>query len=204
MAKLLIPIVKGKAPLEIDTDESVIPTEVYEEALIQGFKVLLNRSMSKISKETYPNAEELKAAALAKAAETYEDLKKGKVRRTSGTKTSKVTGKVKTEAMRLARNLVKDQIKAAGGKISHYEASEITKVAKALLESEQGKSLMDMAAANIAEREKAPVKIDIGTIVVSEKRVAKANEKAAKAKTLSAAKAGQVQAKAKLVAQPTA
>lgn len=193
MAIMQVPCTKSKGTVEIDTEK--LPDAVYAEALLQGLKVLINRGMSKVTKETYPQAEEMKTKAQEVAEKNREDLLAGKVRITGGAKTKGISGAVKTEAMRLARNLVKDEIKKAGGKISHYEASEITKAAKALLE--QDTTLLDMAKANLEERAKVPVSINVAGIAISSKKVAAAEAKKAKAGTLSATQAGLAKPRAK-------
>jgi hypothetical protein len=195
MATLSIPVTKGKANVEFDTD--ALPDAVYQEALRLGLKELANRGMSKVTKAAYPNEEEMKAKAMEVAKANVENIVAGKIKFT-GQKASKVSGAVKTEAMRLARNLVKDAIKASGGKISHYEASEITKAAKELLEADQ--SLLKMAEDNIAAREQVgkTEKIDLSKIAVSDKLVAKAEaKKKASTSTLSATQAGKVKTKSK-------
>lgn len=194
MATLSIPVTKGKANVEFDTD--ALPDAVYQEALRLGLKELANRGMSKVTKAAYPNEDEMKAKAMEVAATNVENIVAGKIKFT-GQKASKVSGAVKTEAMRLARNLVKDAIKANGGKISHYEASEITKAAKELLEADQ--SLLKMAEDNIAAREQVgkTEKIDLSKIATSPKLVAKAEAKKKGDGTLSAKQAGKVKTKAK-------
>ena len=201
MAKLSIPITKGKGTLEINTDDvsenGDVPAEVYAEALLQGFKVLMNRGMSKITKELYSDPEELKTAAMAKAAENLELIRTGKIKFIGGAKTAKLSGAVNTEAMRLARNLVKDEMKKSGIKISHVEASEITKAAKEVLASDNGASIIEMAKANLADRSKVPVASSIlSSIKISDKKVAAANARKAKDQ-LSAKQAGKVKVRAK-------
>jgi hypothetical protein len=57
---------------------------------------------------------------------------------------------VMTEALRLARGYVKDAIKRKGGKIHHYEVSQITAMAKKFLESpESGPAIVEKAKANL-------------------------------------------------------
>ena len=187
-----VPVTKGKSTFAFSTAD--MPDDVYQEMLLQGAKVLLGRGMSKITKETYPDAEQLKAAAMAKAAENYEAMKAGKIRFTGGKK-KVATGQIMTEARRLAKNIVKDEIKRQGGKVSHYEASEITKAANALLE--QDPSIVEQAKANVETRQKQVVEgaaSIVSTIKISDKLVAKAEEKKAKAKAagLSAKQAGKV------------
>ena len=200
-----VPITQGKTTMAVTLAD--IPDDVYQEALLQGLKVLLNRGASKITKETYPNAEELKAAAVAKAQEQLELVNTSKIKFTGGKKKSGTTGAVMTEARRLAKALVKDELKRAGIKISHVEASEITKAANLYLESEHGTALIEKAKANLAEREKVSIgdTIDVSTVIhISPELVAKANAKKAKGGTLSAKQAGKVAKRAKGEAQATA
>lgn len=192
MALMQVPCTKSKGTVEIDTD--AIPADVYAEALLQGLKVLVNRGASKITKETYPDADELKVAAQAKAEEQKVAIMSSQIKFSGSAKVKKASGAVMTEARRLAKNLVKDEIKRKGGKISHYDAKEITKAANAYLE--QDPTLIEMAQANLAERDKTDVgsKIDLSALIQpSPKRVAEAEAKKAKAKKdapLSAKQAG--------------
>lgn len=205
MAILNVPVTKAKGTVEIDLD--TIPEEVYKEALLQGLKVLVNRGASKISKVTYPVEAELKTAALAKAQEQVEAIKAGKIKITGQKKVAGVTGAVTTEARRLARNLVKDEMKRQGIKISHVEASEITKAANELLAAdtkphEDGTpNLYEQAKANLEARAKVSVssKINIKALIhESPELVAKAEaRKAKKDGTLSAKQAGKVKTRAK-------
>lgn len=197
MALVKVPVTKGKGSVEIDTER--LPDSVYQEALIQGLKVLTNRGMTKITKETYPVPAELQAAAMAKAGETVEAMLAGKIR-IVGVKSSdgKVSGAVMTEARRLARNLVKDAMKREGIKVSYVEASEITKAANALIAADP--EIIEQAKAEIAARdaqkEKVTTAIDIKSIPQSAKKIKAAEEaKAAAKSTLSAAKAGKIKSK---------
>lgn len=186
---IVVPVVKGKGTIEIDT--SMLPDEVYREALLQGLKVLANRGTSKVTKTTYPVEAELKTKAMEVAEAQKQAMYEGKIKLTGGAKASgKVTGAVKTEAMRLARNLVKDELKRQKLKVSHYPASAITAYAKQVLENDP--ELIKMAEKNIADREAKPVNIDVSAIKPSADLVAKAEAKKAKEK---ADKAGQLSAK---------
>lgn len=187
---ITVPVVKGKGTIEIDT--SMLPDEVYREALLQGLKVLANRGTSKVTKTTYPKDDELKVKAMEVAEAQKTAMYEGKIKLTGGAKASgKVTGAEKTEAMRLARNLVKDELKRQKLKISHIAASDITAAAKLVLEEKP--ELYDMARANLADREKTPVGIDLSAVIkIDPKKKAAAEKKAAEAK---AAKAGQLSAK---------
>lgn len=193
MAIMSVPVTKGKGNIEINTDD--IPEAVYAEALLQGLKVLLNRGASKVTKETYPVEDELKAAAMAKAEEQKALVMSGGIRFTGQAKSKKASGQVMTEARRLAKNLVKDEMKRQGIKISHVDAKDITTAANQLLE--QMPELIVQAEANIAERDKTPVKIDLKAIIpVNEGKKAK-EEARKKDKPISAKQAGMVTKRAK-------
>lgn len=199
-----VPITKGKTTLAVDTD--TIPDDVFAEVVLQGLKVLLNRGMSKVTKEAYPNADEMKAKAVEVANAQLELVLTSKIKFTGGKKKSGSTGAVMTEARRLAKALVKDELKRAKIKISHVEASEITKAANLYLESERGAALIEKAKANLAEREKVTLGdvFDITAIVKEDpKLVAKAEAKR-KGGGLSAKQAGKVAKRAKGEAQATA
>lgn len=201
---LNVPITKGKGSVAIDTAQ--IPQEVYEEALLQGLKVLLNRGMSKITKAELGDDDTVKKEAMLKAEKNAEDVLAGKIKFTGRKATTKASGAVMTEARRLARNLVKDAMKAHGIKISHVEASEITKAANAILaDATEGPSLIAMATANLAEREKVPVAESIvSSIKISDKLVAKANERKAASKSQLSAKQAGLTKKSKPGTQATA
>ena len=199
MAIMQIPITKGKGFIEVNTDSPEdggdLPASVYAEALLQGLKVLLNRGASKITKETYPNEDELKAAAMTKAEEQKALVRAGEIKFTGQSKAKKASGAVMTEARRLAKNLVKDEMKRQGIKVSHVDAKDITKAANGLLEMKP--ELIAQAEANVAEREKTPVAIDLSAIIkVNPTKVAKAEAKK-KDKPLSAKQAGMVAKRSK-------
>lgn len=200
MAVMKIDVTKGKAQLEIDTDS--LPEIVYKEALAQGLKVLLNRSMTKITKEAYPNPNELKAAAMAKAAETLEAMKAGKIR-IMGAKADKVSGKVMTEARRIAKNMVKEEMKAQKIKISYVDAKDITAAANALIAANP--DIVEEAKKNIEAQEAktkgALEKINLASLVpINEKKKGKIEAEKAQAKAqLSKTQAGKTAVRAKPV-----
>jgi UDP-N-acetylglucosamine enolpyruvyl transferase len=128
-----------------------------------------------------------------------QDIYSGNVKITGQAKAEKVTGKVMTEAMRLARNLVKDAMKANKIKISTVKASDITAAAKKFIEADP--TIIESAKKNLAAREATPTKVDIMSLIhVDPALVAKAEAKAAAAKAdkpLSAKQAGKVAPRAK-------
>lgn len=203
MAELLsIPITKaGGRVIEVNTDD--LPNEIYQAALIEGLKTLANAG---ITSTKYPTkgleGEELaktQDAIYAKAVENIDALKRGELKKgRTKSASSKVPAAVMVEARRLAKEVVKNEIRAAGMKISHVPASDITKAANALIEADP--SFVKQAEANIAERSQVKSLINIKELVHESPALVKAAENR---KTLSATQAGKV-AKRKPAAQPDA
>jgi hypothetical protein len=195
----IIPITLKNGAGVVDVDTARLPDAVYREALLQGLKVLAERAMSKLTKEAYPDEAERKAAIKAKAEANIEDMYEGKVKITGAVAVKKASGAVMTEAMRLARNLVKDAMKAEKIKISTVKASDITAAAKAFIEADP--SIITTAEANLKAREATPVKINIKSLIHADPElVKKAEAKAAAAKAdkpLSKTQAGKVAPRAK-------
>jgi len=194
---MAIPLKNGAG--SVDVDVRFLPDDVYREALLQGLKVIAERAMSKLTKEAYPDEAERKGAIHAKAMANVEDMYAGKVKITGATVVKKASGAVMTEAMRLARNLVKDAMKAEKIKISTVKASDITIAAKAFIEADP--SIITTAEANLAARAETPVKINIKSLIQADPdlvRKAEAKAAAAKAeKPLSKTQAGKVAPRAK-------
>lgn len=201
----LVQIALKNAAGTIEVDTAKLPDDVYREALMQGLKVIAERGMSKITKANIPDEDERRKEIKAKALANVQDMYDGKVKITGAAKAKKASGAVMTEAMRIARNLVKDAMKANKIKISTVKASEITKVAKLYIE--QNPSVLETAEKNIREREATPVKLDIKSLIhVDPELVAKDEAKRAAAKAdkpLSAKQAGKVAPRAK-GSKPTA
>lgn len=201
-----IPITKVKGS-SVDVDFDSLPIEVYKEMLYLGAKEYINSvKMSKIGAGlTKLEGTELKKAqdaVVAQAQANAEAMATGKDFKFHGAKTeTKVSGAVNTEAMRLARNIVKDWMKSNGQKISHTPASEITAAAKVVLSKMP--DLYVTAESNLKARAQTPIKgLDLSSIVKADPAlVAKAEKaKAAKKKpgaTLSAKQAGMVAPKQK-------
>jgi hypothetical protein len=187
---LKVPVVKGKSYVEIDTSQ--LPDHVYREALLQGLKVLVNRGQTQITKATYDEPAKLQAKAMEVAEATLENMYAGKVRIMGGAKSDKVPREVMTEARRIARNLVKEELKRSGVKVSYVESSEITKAANTLLASDP--DIIKQAQDEVEKRAQKKVKIDIASIPISQKKVKAAEDRKAD-KTLSAAKSGRVAAR---------
>lgn len=194
----LVPVVKAKEAMQVNTGK--LPEHVYRAVLDLGLKALLNRGMTKITKEAFPDPEELKAEALKVAKQNLENMYAGKIRMVGGAKSDKVPGVVMTEARRIARTLVKEEMKRLHIKVSHVEAKEITKLANQLIAQEPW--IIAQATEEIEKRGSKRVKIDVTTIPISQKKVeAQAKKKAEK--VLSATQAGMVAARGRPSGRPT-
>lgn len=191
-------ITKAKKTLGVMV--SSLSDEMFQEAIYRGLSDILNSGMSKITTKDLEGAELAKAqdAAFAKAEDNLKTLMDGKVKhkgQRGSAKTSKHSREVTTEAMRLARDVIKDQIRADGGKPSHYKASDVSKWAKELLEADP--SYYDMASVSIESRKQKPIAISLAGLKPDEKLVANDKARASKAKPkaagqLSAKQAGKV------------
>lgn len=208
MASLSIAIAKaGNATLDVDLN--ALPDAMYQMALAEGLKVMLNKRMSKIGSVTKlegTEREKAHADALAIATENLNEVMAGTLKSRAVATAKKVAGVVMTEARRLAKEVVKNTIRAAGMKVSHVESSEITKAANALIAEDP--SYIEQAEAAIAARKAkadpdnespeakaaAQAKLELlGGITISEKLVKAADKaKAEKKSQLSAKQAGKV------------
>lgn len=211
MAILKIPVTKaGNRPIEVDTDVD-LNDDMFRLALEEGLKVLLNKRMSKVPAQKGLEGKDLSDAqdsAYKIATENYEALKAGKLKKgraagAVGADGKKVSGVILTEARRLAKEVVKNEIKQAGMKVSHVAASDITKAANALIEADP--SYIEQATANIEARSHVKAKLDIASLVHESPKLVAAAEKAkAERKSqLSAKQAGKA-APRKSAQQPNA
>jgi hypothetical protein len=197
--EFVIPIVKAGKAAFITINTKDVPDDVYNEAFSLGMKALLNRGMSQVTKETYPKEEERQAKAMEVANSNLEKIKTSKIRFTGGKK-KVATGAIMTEARRLARNYVKDEIKRQGEKVSHYKAAVITEAANQLLETNP--EIVEQAKKNVEERQKTQssgISAIVKAIAVSPELVAKAEDKKLKSKAagLSAKQAGKVEVRSR-------
>lgn len=203
MAALKIPVTKAGASIEVESDN--IPEDMFKLVVEEGLKVILNKRMSKIMTKGLEGDDLTKAhsAAMSIASENLESLLASKTKRGRATTgASKVPGVVMTEARRLAKEVVKNEIRNAGMKVSHVEASVITAAANELIASDP--SYVETATANIEARTAKAVSINIASLVHESPKLKAAAEKAKadrKANApLSAKQAGKV---APRKAQPT-
>lgn len=197
MAEVQVPVTKSKGSVSIDTDK--IPGDVWDAVIIEGLKAFVNKGMSKITTKGLEGEElqKAQAAAQAKAEENAKAILDGTIKLPGRKAKSKAKGEVMTEARRLARNIIKDQAKAQGIKVSHIPSKELTAAVKMYLESDLGAACIKQAEENIKARQEAPKAEGInlaGLFSSFDTIVAKSEESTAKArergKQLSAKQAG--------------
>lgn len=155
--------------------------------------------------------DELKAAkelALEKANENLQMLKEGKLEiKSASSPKASAPRNVMTEARRIAKEIVKNQLRANNITISHVEPKVITAAANKMLEGPSGAEIIEQATTNVAAREAKAPKLDLKAlgIEVSPKLVAKAEKAKAERKTqLSATQAGKVKSRKAKGAQAAA
>lgn len=190
MSKLQVPIPKAgkEAFLEVDTD--VIPADMYALAMMEGLKVLLNARMTSKAGPgavTKLSGDELVAAqgrAMKIAQENLDKLNHGTVKaKATKAKTSGADREVNTEARRIGRELVKNEIRKAGLKPSNVSLKEITAAADAMIAGDP--SIIAKAKENLASRADLHSEIDLSKFVdigKAQTKDAEAKAKAAKAK----------------------
>lgn len=204
-----IPLKSDCGEVTVNFDE--LPIEVYKMLLIEGAKAIINSvGMSKklpgITKLEGEDKAKAVAAVKAQAEENVKALMTNTLSRRG--KAEKVSGAEQTEALRLAKILVKDHIRAQGQKIGAYSAKEITEYAKVVLEGNP--HLMVQAKKNLESRvsEAKGIKgLDIFALAGEKAKSEEVKAKPKKAPTrkakdgekpsLSAAQAGKVQPRQK-------
>lgn len=202
-----VPIVKAKTTLAVTIDD--IPADVWAEVILQGLKVVYNRGASKLTSAAFKGDKEaLAKAALEKAQEQHDLVMTSKIKFSGAKKKSGVAGKVMTKARQFAKDLVKTELRKAGYKVSHIEASEITRLANLYLESENGPAMIAKAEAFLAEQDALASGEDtpdfLKSVKISDKLVAADAAKKSKGGILSAKQAGKVAKRAKAGAEAAA
>jgi hypothetical protein len=192
----------------VSTEEinfSALPDEAYKMLLVEGVKAFAEKAngaaklLTGITKLEGKELEARKAEIKAAVDKTIEQIKAGIQ---PGAKKTKTSGAVQTEAMRLAKNMVKDLIRNSGQKIGAYSAKELTAAAKLVLE--RNPHIVKLAEKNLAERAseaKGSKSLDLKGLfgAKADSEEVKAKPKAppkrkgkAEGQTLSAAQAGKV------------
>ena len=193
MSTMNIKVTKAGKSLEVNLQD--LPDEAYQFVLQKGLEALLNARMSKVLTKDLEGEKlaDAQSAALKIAEENLANLKAGKITKARGgakdANGNKVAANVMTEARRLAKEVVKNEIRAAGMKISHVEASVITKAANELIAADP--SFIENAKANIEARSAVKSAINIADLVhESPKLLAKAEAAKAERKTQLSVKQG--------------
>jgi len=195
-----VPIAKAGKDANLTVDVSLLSEEMYALCLAEGLKSILNSRMSKVGPvtklEKEGKLEELKTnqeLALKIAQDNLTKLMAGDIKAKSKAAKSDLPRDVQTEARRIARDIVKNQIRASGGKPSHYSAKDITAAADEFIKRDP--SIVEDAKAALAKRAGNKPEVNISDLIKeSPSLVAKAKAKADanKASGLSAKQAGMV------------
>jgi hypothetical protein len=194
----MVDIIKAKDDLELVLDQ--LPVDVYKACLKLGARQLMNSGMSKITKkECGDDLEVMKAKAMAKARDNLEAMYNGTIKLPNSAKTKKikVPAEVLTEARRMAKAMVKDELKRNGIKLKYVAAKDITYAANQYLESEAGRELIPQAQEAIDARKSKKARPSVANIHLDQKLVQADKDKAAQAKeqaTEAESQAGRVMA----------
>ena len=193
-------IPKGKAFLDVDTSQ--FNEEMYSGCFMHGLIPTLCKGLDKIKTQGLEGEELEKAqqAAMDLAQENLQKLYDGEFRFTRA-KAKKISGKVRTEALRDAKVVAKSVIRASGEKISHYTARQITEMAEYILE--QNPDMLEEARKRLEEQEAKSsgkieeLKINLkGKLTPDPKRVNAAEDKKRKAKAPAQRQRGETRANA--------
>src|SRR5262245_51685559 len=187
-APLVFSIKITKAKRSLDVDFRSLPQEVQMYIVEQGLGKLLNGATSKWTAASEPDEVKRGDNAYAAAQKRLESLQAGKTGARASKTDASVSREVKTEAARLAKAVVKAQIKANKEKISDYKPKVITEAANAYLAGHP--ELLDQAKANIEAANKLAqvASVDVTGIPKDPALIAKREAKNAAAKAESAAK----------------
>lgn len=143
---------------EVEVDTSKVEMAAYEAIFAAGLKHFIDKAGDKIAKGiTKLSAEEqvkAKAELVSQALKTVQSMYDGNLK--TGRAKAKTSGAEQTEAMRLARALVKDTLRQNGYKVGAFSAKQHTDMAKEILADNP--SLYAKARENLAQRAEMPVK----------------------------------------------
>lgn len=197
---------------EVECDPSkIVDMDIYQFIFQTGLETLVNKiGMSKlaagITKAQGEDKVKRTEAIIEQALKTIQAMYDGDLKGAKAT--SKKSGAVNTEAMRLAKAVVKDTLRSAGYKIGAFDAKEITAYAKEVLKSNP--NLYKTAEENLKARAELPVKgLDVKSILgertgdetLKAKPKVPPKPKAKKGDVLSAAQAGKVAPRSKPTGQ---
>ncbi len=200
---LKIKLKGGIGEVEVDTSK-IVDMDIYQYIFQVGLETIINKvGMSKIAvgitKAEGEDKVKRTAEIVEQANRTVQAMYDGNLKGAKAT--SKRTGATQTEAMRLAKALVKDTLRSNGYKISAFDAKQLTAFAKEVLAGNP--DLYKRAEENLKARAELPIKgLNVAAMLgdMAEDESLKAKPKVPpkpKAKgeakaTLSAAQAGKV------------
>ncbi len=206
-----VPIAKAGKDANLNVDVGQLSDDMYALVMAEGLKAILNSRMSKVGPvtklEKEGKLEELatnRDLALKIAEDNLTKLLAGDIKAKSKAAKSDLPREVQTEARRIAREIVKNQIRAAGGKPSHYAAKDITLAADEFIKADA--SIVTKARENLANREGIKPAVDLSSLIKESPQLvakAKAKSEANKAPGLSAKQAGMVPTRKKAPAHAT-
>lgn len=195
-----VAVAKAGKDAKLTVDVSALTDEMYELVMAEGLKTILNSRMSKVGPVTKyakeGKVDELTKAqdlALKIATDNLSKLLAGETKAKSKAAKSDLPREIITEARRIARDIVKNQIRAAGGKPSHYSAKDITAAADEFIKNDP--SIVEDAKEALAKRTSNKPTVDIKSLIHESPTLvakAKAKSEANKAPGLSAKQAGMV------------
>lgn len=202
MSDMELEIFISKAKRNLTVDVNDLTQDQMTEALKEGLKVILNAKMTKIktSEADEDSLPEMQEAAFIQAQMNLADFKSGKRKsRTASADGTKLSGALKTEAMRISRNMVKDTLKAKKIPIREVPAATITAAATKLLSANP--AIIEQAKANLASRPAVEgISLAGLDLAADPKLTAKYSaEKAEKKSQLSAATADKVKPRRQMV-----
>jgi hypothetical protein len=209
-----VPIEKAGSDVFLEVDIQSIHPDVWDMVVMAGLKAMLNDGKSKLTGLTkMADDEKAKAHAesLAISQKNLAAMVAGSTKPKRGLKAKDDTTlprEVQTEARRIARDKIKDKIRAAGGVPSHYKPADITKYADALIKADP--AIVAQAKANVAATKAVavPTEFKIEGLSADPEKLAKAETKKAEsaakkaAKPISAKQAGMTTKRSKPGAKP--
>src|SRR5262249_10747652 len=148
---------------------------LYQAALRIGFQQMANRGMTKGYSTTGLEGkalEEMREKIRAKVQENIQSIYDDKVR-VAGSKRAKsgVSRAVNTEAVRMAKEIIKVLLRKQKVKLSSIKSGNMTKAAQAYLD--QHPEIMEQAKANVEAREKAAptAEFDLSALIAGADKV---------------------------------
>lgn len=148
--------------VEVDTSENGIPAHIYKHALTLGLKEMVNGGMTgpKHAKEAFKTEREFQEHAMETARDRAAQMMAGTLK-ILGAKAASDTlpREVQTEAMSIARKLIKAAIKEQGGRQIDYTSAQITQAAKDTLAANPW--IIQKAKENLENRAAPDAKIAI-------------------------------------------